>query len=88
MKVFIQLNDETGWGVAVKRGMQGFDVLELQKGVSNAHFTYRVVAKRRDFEDLRLEYSKAGENDPYLYPETKGLRPQQLLNEIELKNKR
>jgi hypothetical protein len=57
MKVFIQLNDDCN-GVFVKRGDTGFDVIELQKGQSNAHFTYRVVAKRKGFEDKRLERSE------------------------------
>ncbi len=54
MKVFIQLNDDCN-GVFAKRGNTGFDVIELQKGQSNANFTYRVVAKRKGFEEQRLE---------------------------------
>lgn len=54
MKVFIQLNDENCKGTAVKRGTTGFDVIELQNGTSNASFSYRVVAKRKGFEDRRL----------------------------------
>ena len=57
MKVFVQLNEDCN-GVFVKRGDTGFDVIELQKGQSNAHFTYRVVAKRKGFEDKRLELSE------------------------------
>ncbi|MBC8232927.1 hypothetical protein H8E77_25575 [bacterium] len=57
MKVFVQLNDDCN-GVFVTRGNTGFDVIELQKGQSNAHFTYRVVAKRKGFEDKRLELSE------------------------------
>jgi hypothetical protein len=58
MKVFVQLNDDCN-GVFVKRGNTGFDVIELQKGQSNAPFTYRVVAKRKGFEDKRLQLSEA-----------------------------
>ncbi|MCJ7459746.1 MAG: hypothetical protein MUP17_12265 [candidate division Zixibacteria bacterium] len=54
MKVFVQLNDECQ-GVIVKRGTTGFDVIELNKGLSNAHFTYRIVAKRKGFETKRLD---------------------------------
>jgi hypothetical protein len=54
MKVFIQLNDENCKGTAVKRGTTGFDVIELEKGTSSASFSYRVVAKRKGHEDLRL----------------------------------
>ncbi len=54
MKVFVQLNDDST-GVFVRRELTGFDVVELQDGTNNAHFTYRVVAKRRGFEDRRLD---------------------------------
>lgn len=54
MKVFVSLNDDCK-GVYVKRGLTDFVVIELQDGKSDAHFTYRVVAKRKGFEDKRLE---------------------------------
>jgi hypothetical protein len=54
MKVFVQLNDDCE-GVYVKRGNTGFDVHELNNGKSNAHFSYRVVAKRKGYEGKRLE---------------------------------
>lgn len=55
MKVFIQLNDPDCNGTAVIRATTGFDVVELQNGRSSASFSYRVVAKRKGFETLRLE---------------------------------
>ena len=54
LKVFIQLNDDCN-GVYVKRLAAGFQVRELRGGASGAHFTYRVVAKRKGFETTRLE---------------------------------
>lgn len=54
MKVFVQLNDNCN-GVYVKRLDKGFEVIELRGGDSSAHFTYRVVAKRKGFENKRLE---------------------------------
>jgi hypothetical protein len=33
----------------------GFEVQELHHGVSNAAFDYRIVAKRRTYENVRLE---------------------------------
>ncbi len=54
MKVFIQLNDDCR-GVYVQRQATGFEVVELAGGKSSAHFTYRVVAKRKGFETARLE---------------------------------
>jgi hypothetical protein len=62
MKVFVQLNDDCN-GVFVRRGLTSFDVIELQKGRSNAHFTYRVVAKRKSFENKRLELSEPVRNE-------------------------
>jgi len=54
MKVFIQLNDDCH-GVYVQRQATGFEVKELGGGSSSAHFTYRVMAKRKGFEQARLE---------------------------------
>jgi hypothetical protein len=68
MKVFVQLEGDCN-GVYVSKGVTGFDVVELKNGTSNVPFSYRVVAKRKGFEDKRLDYTAAGENDPYLYPE-------------------
>jgi hypothetical protein len=59
MKVFIQLNDDCN-GVYVQRQATGFQVMELSNGNSSAHFSYRVVAKRKGFADTRLE---AGPSD-------------------------
>ena len=53
MKVFVQLNDDCN-GVYVKVGSTGFDVYELHHGTSNAAFTYRVVANRKDTDYLRF----------------------------------
>jgi hypothetical protein len=54
MKVFIQLNDDCN-GVYVQRQATSFQVRELAGGKSKAHFTYRVVAKRKGYETARLE---------------------------------
>jgi hypothetical protein len=54
MKVFVQLNDPDCNGTAVVRGQTGFDVVELMNGTGDASFSYRVVAKRRGFENARL----------------------------------
>jgi hypothetical protein len=69
MHVFVQLHDPDCEGVAVNRGLTGFDVVELKGGVSDVSFSYRVVAKRKGFEENRLDYCEAAETDPYLYPE-------------------
>jgi hypothetical protein len=69
MKVFVQVEDENCKGTAVKRGITGFDVIELNGGMSNAFFSYRVVAKRRGYETERLRETDVGYDDPTLYPE-------------------
>jgi len=68
MKVFVQLEGDCK-GVYVSKRANSFDVIELSNGTSSVPFSYRVVAKRKGFENRRLEYTKSGENDPYLYPE-------------------
>mgnify|MGYP000191500637 CR=1 FL=1 len=57
MQVFIQLYGDCN-GVYVVRGKTGFDVIELRDGKSNVEFGYRVVAKRKGFEDKRFEFAK------------------------------
>jgi hypothetical protein len=54
LKVFVQLNDDCN-GVYVQRQATGFQVVELSGGNSSAHFTYRVLAKRKGYETARLE---------------------------------
>ncbi|MBN1424907.1 hypothetical protein JXA88_10155 [Candidatus Fermentibacteria bacterium] len=68
LHVFVELHDECE-GVYVKRGLSGFEVVELRRGTSHVSFSYRVVAKRKGFEDNRLDYCKAAETDSHLYPE-------------------
>jgi hypothetical protein len=53
----------------VVRGANGFEIMELHSGTGNSPFAYRVVAKRKGFEERRLDYCKAAETDPYLFPE-------------------
>ncbi|MEO0097457.1 MAG: hypothetical protein ABIK78_05120 [candidate division WOR-3 bacterium] len=69
MKVFIQLNDDCN-GVYVKRGNTGFSVVELNNGKSDAHFTYRVVAKRKGYENVRLEKIEPDINPNEIIPES------------------
>jgi hypothetical protein len=82
MHVFVQLHDPNCEGVAVDRGRTGFDVVELKNGASDVSFSYRVVAKRRGFEEKRLDYCKAAESDPYLYPEFRDKRLRELEGEM------
>ena len=68
MKVFVQLEGDCN-GVYVSKGTTGFDVHELKGGRSNVSFSYRVVAKRRGYEEDRLEFAKSAVDDPTFYPE-------------------
>ncbi|MBN1424221.1 hypothetical protein JXA88_06675 [Candidatus Fermentibacteria bacterium] len=56
-------------GLAAIPGTTGFDVGELLDGTSNAAFAYRVVAKRKGFEDRSLDCCAAAEQDSCLFPE-------------------
>lgn len=54
--VFVQLNDPNCEGVAVvNKTAFTFEVAELRNGHSNAEFSYRLVGKRRGYEQTRLE---------------------------------
>ncbi len=57
MKVFIQMNGESN-PVFIKKGMTSFDVIEANSGSSSAGFDYRIVAKRRGYEEKRLEQAE------------------------------
>ena len=78
MHVFVQPKGRCR-GTFVEASTTGFDVVEQEDGTSAARFSFRVVAKRKGFEDRRLEYCKAGETDPYLCPEVR----ERLLREQE-----
>lgn len=52
--IFVQMNGETN-GVYVEKTENGFWVIENERGVSNARFDYRIMAKRKGYEDHRLE---------------------------------
>jgi hypothetical protein len=53
MEVFIQLRSDCN-GTYVVTASTGFDITELQNGKSNASFSYRVMAKRKGYEGIRL----------------------------------
>jgi hypothetical protein len=54
MKVFVQLEGDCKGVFVTNKSTTGFDVAELQGGTSNASFSYRVVCKRKYYEDERL----------------------------------
>jgi len=58
MKVFIQMNGDCN-GTFVEVGTTGFDVHELNSGKSDAAFSYRVLANRKDTDFIRLPKAPA-----------------------------
>jgi hypothetical protein len=68
MKVFVQLTSGEPMNLVVKKGLNGFDLI-TEDLTSNATFDYRVVAKRKGFEDLRLKTEEIGYTDANLYPD-------------------
>ncbi len=65
--VFIQAYGNADLYVS-RRGSGAFTV-QLRDGDANAEFSYRLVAKRRDYERARLERAPWSDDDPNLYPE-------------------
>jgi hypothetical protein len=58
LKAFVQLEDDCQGVYVTAKTTTGFDVVELKGGTSNAAFTYRVVCKRKYYEDERLATEK------------------------------
>jgi hypothetical protein len=54
LKVFVEMNSATN-GVYVTKDATGFDVIENGNGTSNGAFDYRIVAKRKGYEGVRME---------------------------------
>ena len=65
--VFVQVYGDADVYVSA-RTPEMFEVL-LRDGDPNVEFSYRLVAKRSGFEDLRLDRAPWADNDPNLYPE-------------------
>lgn len=54
MSVFVQLEGDCNGVFVTNMSAAGFEVRELQGGRSGAAFSYRIVAQRKLYEDLRL----------------------------------
>jgi len=67
LKVFVQQTSGNPVNLVVQKGTTGFDI--VGPAGSDISFDYRVVAKRKGFENLRLKVVDAGYNDPVLYPD-------------------
>ena len=70
MKVFVEIDDEACHGVAIKRGSAAFELVERQGGQTSCSFWYRIVAKRKGFEQMRLDVCEAAMKDIFLYPDS------------------
>jgi hypothetical protein len=67
MKVFVQQTSGSPVNLVVQKGSTGFDI--VGPAGSDVSFDYRVAAKRKGFEDVRLNVTPAGYTDPVLYPD-------------------
>ena len=66
MKVFVTPNARLGeWWV--EKG-QGSFTLHAPEAADGAEFDYRIVAKRKDFEELRMPTIESAWTDHFLYP--------------------
>jgi hypothetical protein len=79
MKVFVQLEGDCNGVYVTNKTSMGFDVVELRQGSSNVPFSYRVVCKRKYYEDDRLVTPEEGAQTTSLmmqavWPETIALR--------------
>lgn len=82
MEVFIQLRGDCN-GTYVQTDETGFDVIELNGGTSHAPFSYRILAKRKGYEDERLRETDVGYDDPNLYPEVRASMERERVEEEE-----
>lgn len=64
--VFIQAYGDADLYVS-QRTSTKFEV-RLRNGDQNVEFSYRLVAKRKGYEQARLEHEPSGDDDPNLYP--------------------
>jgi hypothetical protein len=90
MKVYIQITSGNPMNVVVSKGTTGFDVVASESN-SNATFDYRIVAKRKGYENERMMPTSLGKDDPNLYPELRSeshLRQQSETATIERSTKR
>ncbi|CAN5501646.1 hypothetical protein BH11BAC1_BH11BAC1_25250 [soil metagenome] len=53
MHVFLQEENESN-GLVVTTGTSSFQVIEKANGTSNAKFSYRIVGKRKNYQDVRF----------------------------------
>jgi hypothetical protein len=60
MKVFVQVEGECNGVYVTNKTSTGFDVVELQGGSASIPFSYRVVCKRKYYEDARLTTPEQG----------------------------
>ena len=68
-KVFIQMTDEIPNNVHIVKHDKYFEVIENNNGTSTAEFDWRLVAKRKGYEKLRLKDTPEAYTDPALYPD-------------------
>ncbi len=81
MRVFITPCGNMGnWWI--EKDDKGF-TLHAPDAPDGTQFDWRVAAKRKHFEDKRLELRIAAYNDPYLYPENMGAYPKEIYEKLK-----
>ena len=81
MRVFITPCGKLGnWWI--EKDQQGF-TLFAPDASDGTQFDWRIAAKRKFFEDKRLELRISSYDDPYLYPENMGAYPQDIYEQLK-----
>ncbi|MCK5832149.1 hypothetical protein KAH81_00600 [bacterium] len=68
MKIFIQM-ENTSIDYKLIKNQTGFDIEVIGSATGDVAFDYRVAAKRRGYEDLRLKPAPHSYSDNFLYPD-------------------
>ena len=81
MRVFITPCGNMGnWWI--EKDEKGF-ILYAPDAPDGTKFDWRVAAKRKHFEDRRLEIRISAYDDPYLYPENMGAYPEEIYEQLK-----
>jgi hypothetical protein len=74
LRVIIQLEDECNGVRVTNKSQNGFEVVELHNGTSNARFTYFVIANRADSIQTTMAHSPLSMK-AFVFRQHRNLRP-------------
>ncbi len=83
MKLFIQL-ENTSYQYKLTKTHTGFDIEIIGEAPSELAFDYRVAAKRKGYEDIRLLDAPGAWSDHNLYPDIQDVPQEYRLDWIEI----